>query len=118
MFAICIATLCQRDIALRSLDRCKAKVSQLEGGIDFLETLVILQENGYDILDENLQETNDLWVEANNILIGRIDKITSAFHVHVMELLAEIERLKGELHLCRFSFPPNKIPDDLEPTCQ
>ena len=141
LFAVCCTTLCQRDIALRSLDHCKSEVQRLEDVRQFLATTCRLRARDIEeweaknlALAEQVVELKTAWEESdallykelNAVLEGRINKITSAFHVREMQLLAEIEHLKGELHLCKFGLPPspnkipNKIPnwDALEPTCQ
>ena len=124
LMAICATALCQRDTALRSLDRCKAEVERQEIVLDQWETFYQFRDEIAKMRDERVAKLDDDirgYKALNEAMEGRIRKMAGAYHVRKMNLRERIRELEDRL---RSEMLPPEIVDHppyqepIEPTCR
>ena len=119
MFAACSTVVCQRNTALRSLDRCKAEVERQEIVLDQWETFYQFRDEIAKMWDERVAKLNDDirgYKALNEAMEGRIQKIAGVFHIREQNLLDDIKYLGDELLKCKQGTPPNQEPIEPAPT--
>ena len=105
LMAICATALCQRNTAVRSLDRCKAEVERQEIVIDALETMCRFQaedinrqniaSEAYQALIDKLLEKNSLQAKEYEDLEARAARFGEVAKGQVEALMARAEALEG-----------------------